>query len=246
MIDIHNHILPQVDDGVDSEVASFNLLLEAAKDGISDVCITPHFSRIDDYLVYKDELLKKFNHLKKRCSNLDINLYLGNELMIEEKLDQLLLEDKVCTLNNSNYVLIELPMNEYKYIYDEYLMNVSLSGYRIIIAHPERYRYVQNDNDFVYRWINSGYYLQINQNSLFNLKTKRTVYKLIDKRLVSLVASDAHSINRPLALKDAYVAICKRYSEETAEILFNRNPYYVLTNKNIVKTPNHKKRLFAL
>ena len=246
MIDIHSHILPQVDDGSDSDITSFNLLVEAVNEGISDVCVTPHFSRIDDYLVYKDELEKRFNHLKKKCANLNINLYLGNELMIYEKLDQLLIDGKVCTLNNSNYVLIEFPMDEYKYIYDEYLMNVSLSGYRIIIAHPERYKYVQNDIDFVYRWINNGYYIQINQYSLFNLKTKRTANRLLDKQLVNLVASDAHSINRPLVLKDAYVSIVKRYSKETADLLFKTNPYNVLTNKDIVKIPNNKKRIHIL
>ena len=179
MIDIHNHILPGVDDGSDSLDLSRKMLEDAIEEGITDVVITPHYMHRDIYQIKKNELTNLFNEFKSACSDLKINLYLGNELYIDSKLDELLEDDEVCSMNDSDYVLIEFPFDDYKDIYDEYLYNVSLSR-KIIIAHPERYSYVQNDVDFTKRWLDAGYFLQANTTSLYKKEEKKVIFSLIE------------------------------------------------------------------
>ena len=243
MIDIHNHLIPNIDDGSDSLELSRNLLKEAIEEDITDVLITPHYMPKGEYRVKRNELLKLFNEFKSACADLKINLYLGNELFIDSSLDQLIESKQVCSLNNSDYILVEFPFTEYKDDYDEYLYNISLT-HKVIIAHPERYDYVISDHNFVDRWLRNGYYSQSNQTFRFNKVEKKVVYDLIEKGRLSFIASDAHSVYRPVHLKSCYELIEKKFSKETADLLMNVNPLRVIENKAIKKVPPVKKRLF--
>ena len=138
MVDIHCHILPNVDDGSSSLELSRQLLINAYKEGIDAVCITPHFMRLNEYKIKRNELAKLFNEFEESVKDIPVDLYLGNELYIDSELDTLLLNKEICSLNDSRYVLVEFPFNNYKNEYDEYLYNISLQ-YKIIIASPERY-----------------------------------------------------------------------------------------------------------
>lgn len=244
MIDIHNHLIPNIDDGSDSLELSRKLLQDAIAEGISDVCITPHFMKHGLYSVRKRELLDLFEEFKKQTEDLNVNLYLGNELYIDRELDELLANDEICTMNDSRYVLIEFPFENYRTDYDEYLYNVSLQ-YQIIIAHPERYHYVQKDHDFVRRWTNEGYLLQSNSTSLLRNESKKVIYDLIEKGRLSFIASDAHNMYRPLSLIEAYEMIRKKFSKETAELLMDTNPLKVIQNEPVIKAPKVKKHLFG-
>lgn len=242
MIDIHTHILPLVDDGSNNLETSRKLLIDAYNDGISDICLTPHFCRMDNYTLKKDAITKHFNEFKKQVSDIKVNLYLGNELMIEHNLDELLEDNELCTINNSNYVLIEFPFDDYKNDYNEYLYNIRMLGLKIIIAHPERYNFISNE--LIDYWLNNGYYMQANASS-FKVKEKRKLlYKLIENGKLHIVASDAHSIHRPSLLSETYKLISHKFDMETADILFNTNPYNVLNNINIIKPKKIKKKLF--
>lgn len=243
MIDIHNHIIPNIDDGSDSLELSRKLLFDAKKQGISDVCITPHYMDKGPYKIKKNELLKIFNKFKKDVKDIDINLYLGHELYIDKELDNLLLNKQICSMNDSDYVLIEFPFDKYEEQFDEYLYNVSLN-YKIIIAHPERYDYVLKDYRFVDRWLENGYTLQANQTSLFINKTRKCVFNFIEKGELSFISSDCHNLDRPLSLIDAYKLIERKYSKEIAETLFNENPLRVISNKPLIKLQTTKKRIF--
>lgn len=242
MIDIHTHILPSVDDGSQSIEMSRKLLIDAHNDGITDICLTPHFCRMDNYTYKKEYITNLFNDFKKQVKDININLYLGNELMIEHSLDELLEQKQLCTINNSNYVLIEFPFDNYKTDYNEYLYNIRMLGLKIIIAHPERYNFI-NDEIIDY-WLNNGYYLQANSSS-FNIREKRKLlYKLIENGYLHVIASDAHSINRPSLLSETYKLISNKFNKETADILFNINPYNILNNIDIIKPKRVKKKLF--
>ena len=243
MIDIHNHLIPGIDDGSDSLQLTRKLLIDAIEEGITEICITPHFMKHGPYKVRKKELVSLFEDLKTKTSDLDIQMHLGNELYIDRQLDELLENNEVCTLNGSKYVLVEFPFEYYRKEYDDYLYNISLN-YQIIIAHPERYQYVKQDYDFVNRWLNEGYLLQSNSTSLLNRETKRVIFDFIEKGKLSFIASDAHNQYRPLSLFDAYNLIARKFSEETADLLMNSNPEIVLKDKTIKKVPAIKKHLF--
>lgn len=245
MIDLHCHILPNVDDGSSSIEETKQMLLEAIKDNTSDICITPHYSRIDNYVCNASELKDEFHKLQKQLSDLSINLYLGNELMIDSNLDDLLILNKVLTINNTSYVLIEFPFGEYKNEYDEYLYNISMSGYKVIIAHPERYKYVLDDyKTYFKKWLDNKYLIQCNTSSLSDHRLKKLVFKLIEQGYVHLMASDGHNLSRGLSMREANELISKKFNKDIAAYLFTINPSLVLQDKNVVKLEACKRRLF--
>ena len=231
MIDIHSHLVPGVDDGSQSIEESLALLKQAEKDGITELITTPHFMKNGEFRIKALELVKRFNELKQAYQG-SIKLHLGNELYIHPDLPELLEQGDILTLAESKTILVEFPFQSYKNEYDEILYELSLK-YRIIIAHPERYHYVQEDPNFCLRWLKEGYLLQSNQNSLFKKETKKILFTMIEHGFVSFVASDAHNEYRPLILKEAHDLLEEEFGASIAKQLTEENPGKLLINEEI-------------
>ncbi|MSA71128.1 tyrosine-protein phosphatase [Holdemania massiliensis] len=232
MIDIHSHLVPGVDDGSQSLEESLALLKQAEEDGITELITTPHFMKNGEFRIKASELVKRFNELKQTYQG-SIKLYLGNELFIHPDLPELLEKGEILTLAESNYILVEFPFQSYKNEYDEILYELSLK-YRIIIAHPERYRYVQENPNFCLRWLKEGYLLQSNQNSLFKKETKKIVLAMIKFNFISFIASDAHNQYRLMELSNAYNTISCNFGEQKAELLMKNNANKIILNNNLI------------
>ena len=231
MIDSHSHLVPGVDDGSQSIEESLALLKQAEEDGITELITTPHFMKNGEYRVKASELVKRFNELKQAYQG-SIKLHLGNELYIHPELPELLEQGEILTLAESDTILIEFPFQDYKNDYDEILYELSLK-HRIIIAHPERYHYVQEDPNFCLRWLKEGYLLQSNQNSLFKKEMKKILLSMIEHGFVSFIASDAHNEYRPLILKEAYDLLEEEFGVSVAKQLTEENPKKLLSNEEI-------------
>ena len=231
MIDSHSHLVPGVDDGSQSIEESLALLKQAEEDGITELITTPHFMKNGEYRIKASELVKRFNELKQAYPG-SIKLHLGNELYIHPELPELLEQGDILTLAESKTILVEFPFQDYKEEYDEILYELSLK-YQIIIAHPERYHYVQEDPNFCLRWLKEGYLLQSNQNSLFKKETKKILFPMIEHGFISFVASDAHNKYRPLILKEAYDLLEDEFGLRIAKQLTEENPGKLLDNNEI-------------
>ena len=242
MLDIHNHCLFGIDDGAGTIDEAARLLKVAEEDGVSSVILTPHYSVLDGFIADYDtvENLKKELEERLKEDGINITLYTGNELFIHDKLDQMLDDKAVHTLAGSHYVLVEFPMDRYRDEYDEILYNMRISGYWIIIAHPERYAYVQKDPSFVCRWTDYGYYLQANTDSLKVVKKEKVIDYLIKRRILHFIASDAHGVYRPAVLSGAYKYITANYSKEVADRLFKVNPEKIISNQRLDEMPEVK------
>ena len=112
MIDLHSHILPNIDDGSRSIEETFNLIKEAKEVGFEGVVLTSHY--MENY--YETDMPEREVWVKAikenlKAKNIDIDLYLGNEIYLSENIIELLEKRKATTLNNTSYVLFELPLN---------------------------------------------------------------------------------------------------------------------------------------
>ena len=236
MIDIHNHSLFNIDDGSRSLEESLELLKAAAKQGVSDIILTPHFSLDGTYHMSKEMLEARVAELSNYASehNIDINLHLGHELFIHRDLPECLYEGKCASLANSRYILVEFPFDEYQDTYDYILEDLRAMGYIIIIAHPERYRYVMNDVNFVLRWLDEGDLLQCNQSILLKKETEKLVKQMLDHHMISFIASDTHGNKRLSKMDEAYQTLVSMTSKEVADKLMYYNPLKILNNELII------------
>lgn len=239
MIDIHSHILYGIDDGAKDIGSSLDLIDN--QPGVTAIIATPHYSKPDHFLSSPETNQKLLKELQKET---ETTLKLGNELFIDASLDELLETGDVLTLAGSRYVLVEFPMGSYRDVYDEWLYNITISGYKLIIAHPERYAYVQENFEFCQRWVKEGYLLQSNADSLKDKRKRIIIDKLLKNGWLYFLASDAHNSFRNPKLKEAYEDISKSYSAEIADRLLEKNPRAVIEDGVIDEMPRAKKRFW--
>lgn len=200
MIDLHNHILSEIDDGSRSMEETIEMARIAVEEGISKIIATPHH-RKPEYLVDKDHILEKIKNTNQvlKKENIDLKVLPGMEIYMSRDIPEKLANKELLSLNNSSYILIEFPMREELDYIEDVLHEVKIQGYRPIIAHPERYKKVIEDPNYVKRLIEGGCLFQINANSLtgaFGEESKKTVEILIKHKMVHLISTDSHSSKR--------------------------------------------------
>ena len=206
MTDIHTHIIPCVDDGSPSLEESIKMIKHEIDIGVDTIICTPHhiYGR---YMKSVEEIKEQFELLKGEVEKekLPVTLLLGQEICYSHREDQItmLKEGKLLTLSNSNKVLLEFSFTREPEDILEVIYNFSINGYKVVIAHVERYEWITYDKVLSLR--NEGALIQINSNSYLGLTTwreKRFTRKLIKNGLVDYVASDIHSF-RPSTLDRA-------------------------------------------
>ena len=238
MIDFHSHIIPNVDDGSKSVEETFELLKEAKEAGFNGVISTSHY--IEGY--YETDVAERNVWIQAISENLykkdiDLKLYLGNEIYITKNIINLLEKGKATSINNSNYVLFEFPMNAkpmdmYDIIYD-------MLEYKLIpvLAHPERYSFVQKNPELVYDLIQKGVLMQSNFGSIigqYGEKAEIIVKKLLKNNMVHFLGSDVHKAQTVyLKIPEAIKKIKEIVGSDKLEEITCVNPKLVVENKKI-------------
>lgn len=241
MIDIHTHVLPGIDDGSSSMEMSLELLSMAADSGVRAIVATPHCNIPDEYENYVSPgLIDLWNRLlaAKKKAGIEIHLCRGMEIYATTDLPRLLAERKVWTLNGTNYFLMEFGFREDPDFCRLILRQCADLGFRPIIAHPERYYFIQNDPELAYEWCVNGYGLQINKGSLlgrFGKGPQYTAESLLRHGVVACVASDAHNPRqRTTHMKEIQLYLMEEYGEEYARLLLRENPARILTGRDML------------
>lgn len=233
MIDIHTHLLFDVDDGSKSLEQSIQYLQEIKKIGMNKVVCTPHikFGTREKAL----KIVNNFKILREEAKKYDIELFLGNEIMYSNETVELLNHKKITTIQHSKYVLVEFKRNE-NMAFDQvlsFLEGLVENGYYPILAHPELYIYYR-DIDKMKKIKETGTMLQIDATSLFqktsNYKIKKFTKKLFSERLVDIVASDSHCTKQRnfKIFKKAYQYSKRKYGKTYTKIIFYENPFEIL------------------
>lgn len=237
-IDIHSHIMPDVDDGADSFATSMQMLRMAAESDITHVILTPH-NKPAHRNVSPEKMEEKCKRLQKalEAEKIGIKLYVGNELYYRSGLSEELEQGKALTLAGSHYVLAEFgPMDDYDYIRNG-IYSLLMSGYYPILAHLERYQNVCAKPSRVSELVEMGGYVQVNAGSIMGkhgLGTKLLTHKLLKQNLVHFVATDAHDLTKRTAkLSECAHYLQKKFGEDYKEELLYRNPMRVITDSYI-------------
>lgn len=240
MVDIHCHVLFGVDDGSADLNESIEMMRIAREGGTDSVFATPHCNipgSVRNY--WREELSNRLKRLNTALlqEGIGVKVYSGQEIFATPETASLLDNGSLITLNSSRYALIEFDFEEYSVEAYAILQSVVSCGYVPIVAHPERYGFVYEEEDAARRLKDIGCLLQINKGSLkgsFGTRARKSAYRLLDVELADFIASDAHGpyVRTPF-LADARDAVADIYSEDYAELLFNVNPLCVLDNKEI-------------
>lgn len=234
MIDIHSHLLYGIDDGSRSIEESTDIIKNMESQGFTDIILTPHYIKDSDYSNPRSDNLKLMNCLKDNLkkNNINVNLYLGNEIYIDEDIYELIKEKEISPLNNTIFLLIELPMSgEYEGYIDlfEYLMS---KGYKVILAHPERYISFQKDFSKIYELEKIGVYFQSNFESILGSYGKgaiKTIKRMLKEKKISFIASDIHHRKHDYdKFKKAKKKIRRYLSEEEFNVLTHENPSKII------------------
>lgn len=230
LIDIHTHIIPNVDDGVKSFDEALQMILTMEKDGITDVIATPHFQSVATNSTL-EEKYENFIELKNKVkeSNLKINLHYGHEVRF---ISHLRPPYNNLTLANSNYILIEFSYVNNPVI-EEVIYNLRALKLKPIIAHVERYRYVNEDDIKYFRSI--GAFIQVNTKTIYkpaNRKEKKFINNLLKNKLIDFIASDAHNnSDRHADLRTAYDFLKGKISDEYLKEVFYSNAKKIINNE---------------
>jgi len=237
MIDVHAHIIYGIDDGARTISESEKLIESAIKNNVKAIFLTPHYILDSKYLTNNKKKKLLLNKLKEKYSK-DIDLYLGNEIYMNDYIAELIEKKEISPLGDSKYLLIELPVyNEYPNL-ENYLFKLRDLGYKIIIAHPERYYYFYTDFDKVLNFCRQGIYFQGNYMSLYNTygkSAKKLFVKILKHHCYTFMASDIHhpSQNYYKKIAAAKHKIIEFTSKEYADDIFYNNAAKIITDDHI-------------
>ncbi|MDD2587157.1 MAG: hypothetical protein PHT79_11900 [Syntrophomonadaceae bacterium] len=234
MIDTHIHILPGLDDGAKDIKHSLEMARMAVQDGITSVVATPHVLT-GAYDNSKENILsavKDLNQLLK-AEKIPLKILPGAEYYLEHDLPQRLAEGKLLTINNTGYLLIELPAAFVPDYSDQIFYELQLQGVIPIIAHAERNHELSLKSDLLEKFIARGALVQITAGSitgLFGKETKKVACNLLSKGLAHLIVSDAHSCHRRVpVLSKARDEAEVNFGTDYARSLVDENPNAIIT-----------------
>lgn len=209
-VDMHNHILPALDDGSENMEVAVHLAKGMAKRGFIKVFATPHimsgfYNNDEEKIKQKVKLLQQ--NLKEEHINLEID-YAAEYYLDRQFIEGLEKEVSPITIGrNTNFVLIETSFVENYNILNNAVDKLLNLGYRPVLAHPERYIYLDKSNRRYEKLQDLGVLFQVNINSLsgyYSQQTKKKAEFLIENDMVSFLGTNCHNDIQLQSLDYAY------------------------------------------
>lgn len=197
-VDFHNHLLPNIDDGSKGFDESLNLIKRLSGYGIKNFVCSPHI--MDGVWentpeIINTKLFKLKDYLKKQ-GVVDINMRAAAEYMMDHHFEKILKSEKLLTIKD-DYILVEMsfinaPLNLF-----DILFELQIAGYKPILAHPERYTFLQKNFEEYYKLKNAGCKFQLNLLSLSNYygpEVLKISKKLLNNNLIDFTGTDTHNM----------------------------------------------------
>lgn len=232
--DIHNHILPGIDDGSPDLEESITLINGLKSLGIHNSVSTPHVMagvHNNTPETIRDAHSKLSDHLKSNA--VDFKLHYSAEYMIDDQIEQWIQADKLCLIADK-YMLIEMSyLSESRALF-KIIKDIQDRGYQPILAHPERYNYYHNNFKIFEEIKQAGCYLQLNLLSIskyYGENVKTCALTLIRAGMYDFVGTDMHHTRHLEALK----SVVSKYDVKE---LLKGNP---IKNSKLFESKTNKK-----
>lgn len=234
MRDIHAHISFGIDDGAKTKEEAILILKNLETKGVTDIILTPHYIENSTYMTNEEERKKIIEELKLHTN---INLYIGNEVYVCDDILKLLQKKEISSLNNSRYLLMELPMHSKIRGLENIIYELTRNNIIPVIAHPERYSYVQKDPKYLDKYVEMGVLFQSNYGSVlgrYGRKVQKCVKHLLKNNYITFLGSDIHNLDQnydEVKLLKKIKRIVK--SDDKVKDLVDNNILKVINNEEI-------------
>ncbi len=240
MIDIHNHILPAVDDGASDIGVSLGMLQEAERQGVETLVLTPH--------LYEPDIIKGTGDWRSKietahrevmdlveAESLNIEIVLAAEIRFQGLLDVIL--DELPVIIGGKYILLEFSFSSVPLHVEQAVYGIFRRGITPILAHPERIKPWQRDPAQLAELINMGCLSQLDIGSFLGRlgpSSEALALKLLEEGAVNLVGSDSHNLtSRPVFAREGHDWLTEHYGPETADLYLKGNPARILRGEAV-------------
>lgn len=232
MIDLHTHLIPNVDDGADSIEETVRLAKAAVEEGINHVVLTPHHNKHwvenekNKVLELTEIVEEAINH-----ANIPLTVSASQEIRMNDEFSEELFAGNYLPLDKEGrYYLVEFSWREFPPFAKEYLQEMINAGITPVIAHPERQRPFLDDPRILRDLIEMGCISQVTATSIvggYTEEIRQAAHDMMEENLIHVIASDAHNvIARPFNMVNALDIIEEEYGVSYKD--------YLVTNaKNI-------------
>ena len=223
MIDFHTHILPGIDDGSSSVEESVRMIQMLSEQGVKKILLTPHFyaymSSTDSFIEERKRSLKKLVKALEG-TNLDVELYLGSEVLFFEELWRVS-EIKDLCITGTDFILLEMPFSSWQNSMVECVIKLSGRGVTPVIAHFERYLKYKGNASKIRELMSNGVLLQMNCGCLNKFFFRSKAIKYIKKGEVFALGTDCHNISERKPNYDCAISFIKKKLSDRQFLRFN-------------------------
>ncbi len=239
MVDIHSHILPEVDDGPKSWDVSVAMCRAAAADGITHMVATPHAN--DRYHYDRQYLQGQLAHLQQLIGD-SPKLSLGCDFHLSyENIQDALANPARYVIEGTRYLLVEFSNFGVPEQTTDSFVKLGDVGITAIITHPERNPILRESLHRVVEWAEQGCVIQLTGSALTGFwgeRTRQAAIWLLERQAVHVLATDAHDLEKRVPVlstsRDAAAEIC---GDEIAEALVEANPQAIVSNQPLPYFP---------
>jgi protein-tyrosine phosphatase len=243
LIDIHTHIIPDLDDGPPDMETSIGMGLVAAGEGITAIISTSHNEEASR--VGHEGMQARLEAVREAWgeAGLEIRLELGLEIYLRPDTVAELKAGRVWPLAGSQYVLVELPYQPWPAYAESVLFGLQVAGYVPILAHPERYTALQTDPNRMYALAERGVLAQVTAQALMGSHgnaARRCAETLVRYKLAQFLSSDAHGLSerkRAPVLSQGLKVAEGLVGVEVSQAMVTENPRHILERTLLTPEP---------
>jgi len=240
MVDIHCHILAEVDDGPKSWDVSEEMCRMAVADGTEHIVATPHAN--DRYAYDREYLAKLVDYLRQRVGGVP-RLSLGCDFHLSyENLQDVMVAPERYMIEGSRFLLVELSNYSVPVQVEEHFSRLQDKGITPVITHPERNPIMQRTPQRILRWVELGCVIQVTGSALtggWGEPAWRTAQWLLRRDAVHVLASDGHDTKRrPPVLSEARNVAAELCGEDVARALVDDNPRAIVSGQPLPYFPD--------